>query len=164
MEMLIATPVRPIEVMLGKILPYVIVGYVQTLVFIIAARLVFSVPFEGSIMAFFVGFNLFIIVNLALGFLISTAARNQMQAMQLSFFTILPSILLSGFMFPFAGMPGWAQFLGTAVPATHFLRIVRKVMLKGAEMGDIGGEMTALGIILVVISIIAMLRYRQTLD
>src|SRR6185312_10959335 len=86
MEMLIATPVRPIEVMLGKILPYVIVGYVQTLVFIIAARLVFSVPFEGSIMAFFIGFNLFIIVNLALGFLISTAARNQMQAMQLSFF------------------------------------------------------------------------------
>ena len=164
MEMLIATPVRPLEVMLGKILPYVFVGYVQTLVFIIAARLVFDVPFEGSILAFFIGFNLFIIVNLALGFLISTAARNQMQAMQLSFFTILPSILLSGFMFPFAGMPGWAQFIGTAVPATHFLRITRKVMLKGGEVSDITGDMTALGIILVVISIIAMLRYRQTLD
>ena len=164
MEMLIATPVRPLEVMLGKILPYVFVGYVQTLVFIIAARLVFDVPFEGSILAFFIGFNLFIVVNLALGFLISTAARNQMQAMQLSFFTILPSILLSGFMFPFAGMPGWAQFIGTAVPATHFLRIVRKVMLKGGEVSDITGEMIALGIILVVISAVAMLRYRQTLD
>jgi ABC-2 type transport system permease protein len=164
MEMLIATPVRPLEVMLGKILPYVFVGYVQTLVFIIAARVVFDVPFEGSILAFFIGFNLFIVVNLALGFLISTAARNQMQAMQLSFFTILPSILLSGFMFPFAGMPGWAQFIGTAVPATHFLRITRKVMLKGGEVSDITGEMMALGIILVVISAIAMLRYRQTLD
>jgi ABC-2 type transport system permease protein len=164
MEMLIATPVRPMEVMLGKILPYVLVGYVQTIVFLAAARVLFNVPFEGSPLAFFVGFNIFIVVNLALGFLISTAARNQMQAMQLSFFTILPSILLSGFMFPFAGMPGWAQVLGEAVPATHFLLIVRKVMLKGGELGDITGELMALTIILVVISAIAMLRYRQTLD
>ena len=164
MEMLIATPVKPLEVMLGKIIPYVFVGYVQTAVFLLAARVIFNVPFEGSPLAFFVGFNLFIIVNLALGFLISTAARSQMQAMQLSFFTILPSILLSGFMFPFAGMPGWAQVLGTGVPATHFLLIVRKVMLKGGELGDVTGEMLALGIILVVISGIAMLRYRQTLD
>ena len=164
MEMLIATPVRPLEVMLGKILPYVFVGYVQTIVFVVAARIVFDVPFEGSLLAFFFGFNLFILVNLALGFLISTAARNQMQAMQLSFFTILPSILLSGFMFPFAGMPQWAQILGTAVPATHFLRIVREVMLKGAGTGDIGGEMGALAILLVIIATIAMLRYRQTLD
>lgn len=163
-EMLLATPVRPLEVMLGKILPYVFVGYVQTIVFVIAAKLIFDVPFEGPPIAFFLGFNLFILVNLALGFLISTAARNQMQAMQLSFFTILPSILLSGFMFPFAGMPAWAQFIGTAVPSTHFLRIIRKVMLKGAGLADIGGEMQALGIILVVISVIAMLRYRQTLD
>ncbi len=117
--------------MLGKILPYVMVGYVQTIVFLLAARALFDVPFEGSWGAFFLGFNLFIVVNLALGFLISTAARNQMQAMQLSFFTILPSILLSGFMFPFAGMPGWAQFIGQGVPATHFLRITRAVMLKG---------------------------------
>ncbi|MHB1109530.1 MAG: ABC transporter permease [Devosia sp.] len=164
MEMLIATPVQPMEVMLGKILPYVFVGYVQTLVFLIAARVVFNVPFEGSPLAFFVGFNLFIIVNLALGFLISTAARSQMQAMQLSFFTILPSILLSGFMFPFAGMPGWAQVLGTGVPATHFLLIVRKVMLKGGELADVTHELFALGIILAVISAIAMLRYRRTLD
>ncbi|RYE86971.1 MAG: ABC transporter permease [Hyphomicrobiales bacterium] len=164
MEMLIATPARPLEVMLGKILPYVFVGYVQAVVFLVAAALVFGVPFEGSWVAFFIGFNLFIVVNLALGFLISTLARSQMQAMQLSFFTILPSILLSGFMFPFAGMPDWAQFLGTGVPATHFLRVVRAVMLKGGDVADVSGEFLALGIILVVISAIAMLRYRQTLD
>jgi ABC-2 type transport system permease protein len=164
MEMLIATPVRPLEVMLGKILPYVFVGYVQTLVFLVAARLVFGVPFEGSFLAFFIGFNLYVLVNLALGFLISTAARSQMQAMQLSVFTILPSILLSGFMFPFAGMPGWAQLLGQGVPATHFLRVVRKVMLKSGELADITGELWAMVAILVVISGIAMLRYRQTLD
>src|SRR5690606_15670885 len=137
---------------------------VQTAVFLLAAMLIFAVPFEGSLWAFFVGFNLFILDNLALGFLISTAARNQMQAMQLSFFTILPSVLLSGFMFPFAGMPGWAQWLGTIVPATHFIELVRKVMLKGAQVGDVGTQFWALGIILVLISIIAMLRYRQTLD
>ena len=164
METLIATPVRPMEVMLGKILPYVIVGYVQTLVFLIAAKLIFAVPFEGSAMAFFLGFNLFIIVNLALGFLISTVARNQMQAMQISFFTILPSVLLSGFMFPFAGMPGWAQALGSVVPATHFLRVVRKVMLKGAGLTEISSDMLAMGAIMLAIVTIALLRYRQTLD
>ena len=164
MEMLISTPVNPFEVMLGKILPYVLVGYVQTFVFVTAAAILFAVPFEGAVLAFFIGFNLFILDNLALGFLISTAARNQMQAMQLSFFTILPSILLSGFMFPFAGMPGWAQTLGTAVPATHFIRLVRKVMLKGAEVADVAAEFWALTSILVVITFIAMLRYRQTLD
>ncbi|MDC9822403.1 ABC transporter permease [Devosia sp. ZB163] len=164
MEMLIATPVRPLEVMLGKILPYVFVGYVQTIVFLIAAQLVFGVPFEGSFWAFYLGFNLFVLVNLSLGFLISTAAKSQMQAMQLSFFTILPSILLSGFMFPFAGMPGWAQTLGQAVPATHFLRVVRMVMLKGGDVADVTRELWALAAILLVISGVAMLRYRQTLD
>jgi ABC-2 type transport system permease protein len=164
MEMLIATPVRPLEVMAGKILPYVFVGYVQAVVFLLAASIIFKVPFEGSWLAFFLGFNLYIVVNLALGFLISTLARSQMQAMQLSFFTILPSILLSGFMFPFAGMPDWAQVLGTGVPATHFLRVVRAVMLKGGDVADVSGEFVALGIILVVIAGVAMLRYRQTLD
>ncbi|GLQ10931.1 mannose-1-phosphate guanyltransferase [Devosia yakushimensis] len=164
MEMLISTPVRPFEVMLGKILPYVLVGYVQTAVFLIAAFALFGVPFEGTFAAFFIGFNLFVLGNLALGFLISTLARNQMQAMQLSFFTILPSILLSGFMFPFAGMPGWAQTIGTAVPATHFIRLVRMVMLKGADSGDVGSEFVALAAIVCVISVVAMLRYRQTLD
>jgi ABC-2 type transport system permease protein len=164
MEMLISTPVKPFEVMLGKILPYVLVGYVQTVVFLLAAQAVFHVPFEGSWWAFFLGFNLFIVVNLALGFLVSTLARNQMQAMQLSFFTILPSILLSGFMFPFAGMPGWAQFIGQGVPATHFLRVIRAVMLKGGDVSDVALECGALGIILVAISLIAMVRYRRTLD
>ena len=164
MEMLISTPVRPAEVMLGKILPYVLVGYVQTAVFMLAAFAVFGVPFTGTFAAFFYGFNLFILGNLALGFLISTLARNQMQAMQLSFFTILPSVLLSGFMFPFAGMPGWAQAIGTSVPATHFIRLIRKVMLKGADSLDVGPELLALTVIVLVISAIAMLRYRQTLD
>ncbi|PTE20686.1 mannose-1-phosphate guanyltransferase [Cereibacter changlensis JA139] len=164
METLIATPVRPLEVMLGKITPYILVGYVQTGVFLLAARLVFDVPFLGDPLAFFAGFNLYIIVNLALGFLISTVARSQMQAMQLSFFTILPSVLLSGFMFPFAGMPGWAQVLGAAIPATHFLRVTRKVMLKGAGLSEIAPDMLALGAIMLVIVAIALRRYRQTLD
>ena len=151
METLISTPVRPGEVMLGKIFPYVFVGYVQTGVFLAAARILFDVPFLGSPLAFFVGFNLYIIVNLALGFLISTIARSQMQAMQISFFTLLPTILLSGFMFPFAGMPGWAQAIGSAIPATHFLRLVRKVMLKGAEMADIATDLWRIGIIMAVI-------------
>lgn len=164
METLISTPVRPGEVMLGKIFPYVFVGYVQTGVFLAAARILFDVPFLGSPLAFFVGFNLYIIVNLALGFLISTIARSQMQAMQISFFTLLPTILLSGFMFPFAGMPGWAQAIGSAIPATHFLRLVRKVMLKGAEMADIATDLWRIGIIMTVIVLIALRRYRQTLD
>jgi len=164
METLISTPVRPGEVMLGKIFPYVFVGYVQTGVFLAAARILFDVPFLGSPFAFFVGFNLYIIVNLALGFLISTIARSQMQAMQISFFTLLPTILLSGFMFPFAGMPGWAQAIGSAIPATHFLRLVRKVMLKGAEMADIATDLWRIGIIMTVIALIALRRYRQTLD
>ncbi len=164
MEMLIATPVRPLEVMLGKILPYVFVGYVQTLVFLLTGLTVFGVPFEGSWLAFFLGFNLFIVVNLALGFLISALARSQMQAMQLSIFTILPSVLLSGFLFPFAAMPGWAQILGNVVPATHFLRVVRSVMLKGGDVVDIAGPLWALVAILLVISSIAILRYRRTLD
>ena len=164
METLIATPVRPLEVMMGKILPYVFVGYIQTGVFLVAAKILFDVPFIGSGWAFFVGFNIYIVVNLALGFLISTLVRTQMQAMQLSFFTILPTILLSGFMFPFAGMPGWAQAIGQAIPATHYLRIVRKVMLKGAEMSDIATDLRAMVIIGVVIVVFSMLRYRQTLD
>jgi ABC-2 type transport system permease protein len=164
MEMLIATPVKPLEVMMGKILPYVLVGYVQTVVFLIAGLTIFRVPFDGSWLAFFIGFNLFIVVNLALGFLISAAARSQMQAIQLSVFTILPSVLLSGFLFPFAAMPGWAQILGNIVPATHFLRIVRSVMLKGGGIADVAAEYLALAIILVVITTIAVVRYRRTLD
>ena len=164
METLIATPVRPLEVMFGKILPYIFVGYIQTAVFLAAGELLFDVPFLGSPWAFFIGFNIYMVVNLALGFLISTLVKTQMQAMQLSFLMILPTILLSGFMFPFAGMPGWAQTVGTAIPATHFLRIVRKVMLKGAGLADITPDLRAIALIGAVIVLIAMLRYRQTLD
>ncbi len=164
MEALIATPVRPLEVMLGKIIPYVVVGYVQTVLFLIAAGLLFGVPFIGSPVAFFIGFNLYILVNLALGFLVSTVARSQMQALQLSFFTILPTILLSGFMFPFAAMPAWAQTLGTAIPATHFLRLTRKVMLKGATVADVANNMVAITVIMLVVIAIALKRYRGTLD
>jgi ABC-2 type transport system permease protein len=164
METLISTPVRPFEVMVGKILPYVVVAYIQTLVFLLATAVLFKVPFLGSPVAFFVGFNLYVIANLALGFLISTVARSQIQAMQISFFTILPTILLSGFMFPFAGMPGWAQALGTAIPATHFLRLTRKVMLKGATFADTSGDILAITVIMLTIIAIAVRRYRQTLD
>ena len=164
MEMLIATPVTPLEVMLGKILPYVFVGYVQTGVFLAAARLVFGVPFEGSPLAFIVGFNLFIIVNLALGFLISTMARNQMQAMQLSFFTILPSILLSGFMFPFAGMPKAVQWIAEALPLTHFLRLIRGVMLRGASLWELWADVLALLAFTAVMMSAAILRFRKRLD
>lgn len=164
MEALLATPVRPLEVMVGKIAPYVLVGYVQTLVFLLAGRWIFAVPFLGEFGAFALGFNLYIVTNLALGFLISTLARSQMQAMQLSFFTLLPSILLSGFMFPFAGMPGWARAIGEAIPATHFLRLTRKVMLKGAGMADVAQDVAALLAIMAVIVVAAMLRYRRTLD
>jgi ABC-2 type transport system permease protein len=164
METLMATPVKPFEVMLGKIAPYVLVGYVQTLVFLLAARLVFGVPFLGDPFAFFLGFNLYIVANLALGFLISTLARSQMQAMQMSFFTLMPSILLSGFMFPFAGMPDWAQVIGSAIPATHFLRLTRKVMLKGAGVADVAQDMASMALIIGVVVVAALLRYRRTLD
>lgn len=164
METLLSTPVRAPEVMLGKIMPYVLVGYVQTLVFLALAFWVFRVPFVGAPLPFLIGLNIFIVVNLALGFLYSTVAHNQMQAMQMSFFYLLPSILLSGFMFPFAAMPGWAQALGHAIPSTYFIRITRKVMLKGAELPDIVPDIRALLIILAVITLLAMLRYRRTLD
>ncbi len=164
METLLSTPARAPEVMLGKITPYVLIGYVQTCVFFILAFWVFSVPFVGPILPFLIGLNIFILVNLALGFLFSTVAKNQMQAMQMSFFYMLPSILLSGFMFPFAAMPGWAQAIGAAIPSTHFMRIIRKVMLKGAGFSDIVPDMRALLIILAIVTVIAMLRYKRTLD
>ena len=164
METLLSTPARPIEVMLGKILPYVLVGYVQTVVFLTLALLLFEVPLRGSVLSFWFGLNLYIIANLALGFLFSTIARTQMQAMQMSFFYILPTILLSGFMFPFAGMPGWAQVIGSFIPTTHFIRIVRKIMLKGAEFPEIVTDVMSLTMITLVVTILAMMRYRQTLD
>ncbi len=136
----------------------------QTLVIPIAARLLFGVGVEGSITLLCLATALFITVNLAIGYTISTVAQNQLQAMQMSVFTLLPSILLSGFMFPFRGMPQWAQWLGEAIPATHFMRVVRGVMLKGAGFTDISFELAAMGLILLLVGALAISRYKVTLD
>src|SRR5574343_1175898 len=131
MENLLATPVRPFEVMTGKIVPYVIVGYVQLTLILVAAKVLFHVPMVGSAWLLLAMIGVFMLANLGVGFTFSTLARNQLQALQLTFFFFLPSMLLSGFMFPFRGMPDWAQHLGEVLPLTHFLRIVRGVLLKG---------------------------------
>ena len=164
MESLLATPVEPIEVMIGKLAPYVLVGVAQTLIILTIAKLLFQVPMLGGWLGLGVGVSLFIVGSLALGFLISTVARSQLQAMQMSFFYILPSILLSGFMFPFRGMPGWAQALGEIIPVTHFLRVVRGALLKGQELGDMWRELAALLAFVCVVTALAMARYRRTLD
>jgi ABC-2 type transport system permease protein len=164
MENLLAMPVRPLEVMAGKIIPYVLIGGVQVMVVLAAARLLFGVPFEGSLLLFGLATLLFITVNLAVGFTFSTVAQNQLQAMQMSFFFIMPSILLTGFAFPFRGMPGWAQAIGEAMPATHFLRVVRGVMLKGADLQQMSPEIAVLALSLVVVAAVAVSRYKVTLD
>jgi ABC-2 type transport system permease protein len=138
MENLLATPVRSIEVMTGKIAPYIVVGcYTQVVIILLAARVLFQVPIEGSLVLLSIALIMFIAANLALGFTFSTLARNQLQAMQMAFFFFLPSILLSGLMFPFRGMPVWAQWIGETLPLTHFLRILRGILLKGNGWADI---------------------------
>ena len=164
MENLLAMPSKPLEVMIGKITPYVLMGLVQTMIILLASNMLFHLPFVGSGSTFGLGVGLFILVNLAIGFTFSTIAKSQMQAMQLTFFFFLPSMLLSGFMFPFQGMPKWAQYLGEILPLTHFLRIVRGIMLKGTSLSLLSNEFLALLAILIIVGIIAMLRYRQTLD
>ena len=164
MESLLSTPVRPLEVMVGKLAPYVLVGVLQAVVILVMARVLFDVPMSGGWIALGVGLMLFIVGSLALGFLISTVARNQLQAVQLSFFYMLPSILLSGFMFPFRGMPDWAQAIGTAIPVTHFLRVVRGSLLKGVGLENAGQSLFALGVFVLAVGALAMLRYRTTLD
>ena len=164
MENLLATPVRPLEVMIGKTTPYVFVGAVQVAIVLAVAMLLFRIPFTGSFLAFLIAVTLFILANLMLGYLISTVARTQMQAMQMTFFIFLPSILLSGFMFPFRAMPLWAQVIGEALPITHFLRIVREIVLKGAGFGDVVGDLWPLTVILLVLGALALLRFRRTLD
>jgi len=164
MESLLATPAKPIEVMIGKLSPYVVVGLIQTVVILVLARVLFSVPMAGGWDALALGVVLFILGSLSLGFLISTVARNQLQAVQMSFFYILPSILLSGFMFPFRGMPAWAQALGGVIPVTHFLRVVRGSLLKGLGIVDLWTSLAALAVFVVAIAAAAMSRYRRTLD
>ena len=164
MENLLAMPLRPAEVMLGKILPYVAVGYVQVSVVLLAARYLFGVPMLGSLLLLSLALLAFIGANLSVGFTFSTLARNQLQAMQLTFFFFLPSILLSGFMFPFAGMPGWARVVGEVLPLTHFLRIVRGVLLKGNGPAEIWPNVWPLLLFMTVVSTVALKRYRRTLD
>jgi ABC-2 type transport system permease protein len=164
MEFMLATPVQPLEVMVGKLSPYVIVGLIQTTIVLILARLLFQVPMQGGWLGLFAGILFFIVGSLALGFLISTLAKTQLQAMQMAVFYILPSILLSGFMFPFRGMPGWAQALGTIIPVTHFLRVVRGALLKGQSFADAAPSLAALGIFVCVVTALAIARYQRTLD
>ena len=164
MENLLAMPVKPLEVMIGKIVPYIVIGSVQAVVILSAARLLFDVRVEGSVALLCLATALFITVNLALGFTISTVTQNQLQAMQMSVFVLLPSILLSGFMFPFRGMPEWAQWLGACLPLTHFLRIVRGILLKGSGPLEIAPELWPLLAFLAVAMAVGVKRYRQTLD
>ncbi len=164
MENLLSTPVRPAEVMIGKIVPYILVGYIQVGLILLAARFLFQVPIVGSVTLLLIVMLLFITANLAVGITFSTVARNQLQAMQMAFFFFLPSILLSGFMFPFRGMPTWAQGIGEILPLTHFLRIVRGVLLKGNGLPEIAHELWPITLFMTVALAIGIKRYRQTLD
>ena len=164
MENLLALPARPSEVMVGKIAPYVVVGAIQTVVILLAAKLIFGVPFAGSVVVLLLGITLFMVANLALGFAFSTLVKTQMQAMQLTFFFFLPSLMLSGFMFPFRGMSVWAQTLGEVFPLTHFLRVVRGVMLKGTGIADLHYPFLMMSVFTILACTLAMLRYRRTLD
>ncbi len=164
MENLLSMPATPLEIMLGKILPYLGVGAVQVAVVLVAARAIFGVPFLGPLPLLLAGIFIFVSALVILGYLFSTVARTQMQAMQLTFFYFLPSLLLSGFMFPYRGMPSWAQALGEVFPLTHFLRIVRAVMLKGADAAAVAQPMAALSLFAAGFATLALLRFRQTLD
>jgi ABC-2 type transport system permease protein len=164
MENLLATPVRPLEVMLGKIAPYVLIGYLQLGVIMAAAALLFEVPMVGSFTLLMAMIGVFMLANLAVGFTFSTLAQSQLQAMQMTFFFFLPSMLLSGFMFPFRGMPESAQWVGQALPLTHFLRIVRGIMLKGNSAGQLLPELWPMLAFLAIAGVVALARYRQTLD
>jgi ABC-2 type transport system permease protein len=164
MENLLSMPTRPFEVLAGKIIPYIVVGYVQVAVILLVARFVFHVPMAGSLPLLLLSAFVFIAANLAMGITFSTVAANQLQAMQMAFFVFLPSIMLSGFMFPFRGMPRFAQMLGELLPLTHFLRIVRSIMLKGGGVPEVFHEIWQIALFAVLIMIVAVKRYRKTLD
>ena len=164
MENLLSMPIKPVEVMFGKIVPYVIVGFVQATLIIGIGVLLFGVPILGSLLTLALLSTLFITTNLAIGYTFSTIVQNQLQAMQLSMMFFLPSILLSGFMFPFAGMPIWAQYIGEGLPLTHYVRIVRAIMLKGATLANVQTDAIALLALTLVAMTIAVTRFRRTLD
>lgn len=164
MENLLATPAKPLEVMIGKILPYIIVGYIQVALILAMAHFVFSVPMFGSLWLLILAILPFIAANLSVGICFSSLAQSQLQAVQMTFFFFLPSILLSGFMFPFAGMPLWARWIGSALPLTHFLRIVRGIMLKGNPISLVLPHIWPILLFTIVVILIAMRVYRRTLD
>ena len=164
MENLLSTPVRPAEVIIGKIIPYIMVGYVQVFVILMAAKFLFDVPMVGSVPLLLVLVLPFILAHLAVGITFSTVAKNQLQAMQMAMFFFLPSMLLSGYMFPFRGMPPWAQSVGECLPLTHFLRIVRGILLKGNGIAEVAPDLWPIGLFLLAALTLAVKRYRQTLD
>jgi ABC-2 type transport system permease protein len=164
MENLLSMPTRPLEVLIGKIIPYILVGYVQVGLILTAGRFVFHVPMHGSLALLLAVAMLFIIANLAVGITFSTLAHNQLQAVQMTFFFFLPSLLLSGFMFPFRGMPRWAQYIGEMLPLTHFLRIIRGILLKGNGIAEIRGETWQIALFVLVAVAVGTMRYRRTLD
>jgi ABC-2 type transport system permease protein len=164
MESLLAMPITPIEIMLGKIVPYIMVGFVQASLIIGIGIALFGVPLLGNLALLAALSTLFITANLSIGYTFSTLAQNQLQAMQMSMMFFLPNILLSGFMFPFAGMPKWAQWVGEALPLTHYLRIVRSIMLKGSTLADLQFDTLALGGLMLIAMTVAVTRFRRTLD
>lgn len=164
MENLLATPATPLEVMSGKIIPYIVIGIIQATIILIAAYVIFGVPFVGSISALYVSSLLFIAANLTVGITLSSLAQNQLQAMQLTFFYFLPNILLSGFMFPFQGMPGWARAIGSVLPLTHFNRLVRGILLKGNDWIDLWPDIWPLLVFTTIVMAVALVFYRRTLD
>jgi len=164
MENLLSMPISPVEIMLGKIIPYVMVGFVQAAMVITIGVVLFGVPIVGSLAMLAALSTLFIATNLSIGYTFSTVAQNQLQAMQMTIMFFLPNILLSGFMFPFAGMPNWAQWVGEALPLTHYLRIVRSIMLKGSSVADLHYDTAALFVLMLIAMTIAVTRFRRTLD
>lgn len=164
MENLLATPVQPLEVIMGKIVPYVFIGLVQVSIILVAARFVFHVPLAGSLLALYVAALLFIAANLTVGIMLSSLAQNQLQGMQLTFFYFLPSILLSGFLFPFAGMPVWARAIGNLLPLTYFTRLVRGILLKGVGWSEMWPSVWPLALFTLAVVLIALRFYRRTLD
>jgi ABC-2 type transport system permease protein len=164
MENLLAMPIRPIEVMLGKIVPYIGLGYVQVLLIVGVSALAFHVPMRGSLLVLLVALGVFIACNLALGILFSTLARTQQQAQQLAQFSLLPQMMLSGFMFPFQGMPAWARGFGELLPLTHVLRVCRGIMLKGNGFAEIMPNLWPMALFALAVGVVAVLCYRETLD
>ncbi|HWZ05531.1 MAG TPA: ABC transporter permease [Bradyrhizobium sp.] len=164
MESLLSMPITPTEVMLGKIVPYVLVGFIQATLIVSIGVFLFGVPVHGSLIMLALLSTLFITTNLSIGYTFSTIAQNQLQAMQMSLMFFLPSILLSGFMFPFLGMPVWAQYIGEGLPLTHYLRIVRAIMLKGATLQNLEHDTIALVLLMLLAMTIAVMRFRRTLD